>query len=382
MKVCIATTGRFHVLDLARELDRLGYEVSFWSIVPRRRAERFGLPRGCHRGLLWRFWPLVLAQRFGTQALRRAAGDRLMQSVDRQIASRLERCDVFIGMSGIAIESARSARERYGATIFIERGSRHILSQKEILDGIAKVFPQAETVSEHAVRIHMASCEIADFHVVPARHCEKSFLELGYKPEQLFLNPYGVDLTMFRPTVVPRAEPPVLVFAGTWCYRKGAEILARAVGEINAGRVRLIHVGPLGDAPLPAGDWFEHHDAVPQWKLPEFYAKAHAFVLASREEGLALVQVQALACGLPVVCTDRTGGEDLAEVTDLQDGIFVVPHGDVEALAEGIERCLEWAQAHFPPGTLRDLLGEKRKELSWQAYGERYAEKIRETVSR
>lgn len=40
--------GRFHALDLARELDALGGEVCFDSYVPHRRALRLSLPARCH----------------------------------------------------------------------------------------------------------------------------------------------------------------------------------------------------------------------------------------------------------------------------------------------------------------------------------------------
>ena len=50
-RVAIATAGRFHVLDLARELNALGYAVDFYSYVPKSRAVRFGLPSACHRSL-------------------------------------------------------------------------------------------------------------------------------------------------------------------------------------------------------------------------------------------------------------------------------------------------------------------------------------------
>jgi glycosyltransferase involved in cell wall biosynthesis len=53
-------------------------------------------------------------------------------------------------------------------------------------------------------------------------------------------------------------------------------------------------------------------------------------VLPSIEEGLALVQGQALACGCPVLATTNTGSEDL--FTDGIEG-FIVPIRDVDALA-------------------------------------------------
>jgi hypothetical protein len=49
LRVAIATAGRFHVLDLPRELTGLGYALDFYSYVPKLRAVRFGLPSACRR---------------------------------------------------------------------------------------------------------------------------------------------------------------------------------------------------------------------------------------------------------------------------------------------------------------------------------------------
>ena len=59
LRIAIATGGRFHVLDLARELDALGHEVQFYSYVPKARALQFGLPARCHVSLLPIMWPFV-----------------------------------------------------------------------------------------------------------------------------------------------------------------------------------------------------------------------------------------------------------------------------------------------------------------------------------
>jgi glycosyltransferase involved in cell wall biosynthesis len=374
MRVAIVTLGRFHVLDLARELAVQGHEVDFWSVVPRRTAARFGLPSSAYRSLA-AVLPLAAAHRFGGSGLRRNLDPFLKSTIDLAVARLLRPCDVFIGMSGITIESAHTARKRYGARVFIERGSRHILSQKQILDDIARVSPAAETVPDYAVTREQAAYAAADVVVVPARHTFESFVERAFPPDRLFRNPYGVDLDMFGPTPMPDFSRPTVVFVGTWSYQKGCDVLADAVASFD-GRVSLLHVGELGDAPVPRQAWFTHQDAVPQYSLRDFYARAHVFALASRQEGLALVQAQALACGVPVVCTDRTGGEDLRELLDLEEGIFVVPHDDASGFALAIERALAWTRDRFPTGASRHLLGPARSRLSWRAYGERYAGKL------
>jgi glycosyltransferase involved in cell wall biosynthesis len=162
---------------------------------------------------------------------------------------------------------------------------------------------------------------------------------------------------------------------GTWSLRKGSDVLVDAWRELTG--VKLLHVGPLGDAPLPTDPGFEHVDAVPQSALPAYYAKADVFALASREEGLALVQVQALASGLPIVCTARSGGEDLKQWLSTPDTIQVVPPDDVAAFSGALRLALD---RRASPGTLRDPLGPARRELSWRAYAERYERRIVEEL--
>jgi len=76
LRVGIATSGRFHVLDLARELHALGHEVRLYSYVPRRRAMTFGLPAECCVDLLPLMAPFVAWQMktkpSGTRPLRDA----------------------------------------------------------------------------------------------------------------------------------------------------------------------------------------------------------------------------------------------------------------------------------------------------------------------
>ena len=50
---------------------------------------------------------------------------------------------------------------------------------------------------------------------------------------------------------------------------------------------------------------------LPQEELAGWMSRSEVMVLPSIEEGLALVQGQALACGCPLISSVNTGGEDL-----------------------------------------------------------------------
>jgi glycosyltransferase involved in cell wall biosynthesis len=304
----------------------------------------------------------------------------ILRLADWLIAQRLEPCDVFIGMSGLCVESARTARERFGAKVWIERGSRHVLSQKAILDQIKEISPTADTVLDYAVKRHLDSTKHADIVVVPSAHAADSFVEYGFPRERLFINPYGVDLSMFAATPAPpQGAAPMAIYVGAWSYQKGCDLLIEALEDLS-GQVRLLHVGSIADAALPSENWFVHQNPVPQDSLTEWYGRADVFVLASRQDGFGMVMSQALACGLPVVCTDRTGGQDLIDMLSLTEGVFVVRHDDPVALASAIEQAVQWAHHRFQAGETRDLLASSRHRLSWGAYGRRYSARLTETL--
>ena len=376
MRIAIATTGRFHVLDLARELCALGHEVAFYTIVPRARTAKFGLPPASHRSLLVWLLPFVGLQRIAGNRFQGVFDQLLLFLVDHLIAWKLEPCDVFIGMSGLSIACANKARARYGAKVYIERGSRHILSQKQILQELLEKVTTVEQVPAYAVRRELASYSLADTVVVPSQHALDSFTELGFRTEKLFRNPYGVDLAMFHPTTLKEKGRSTLIYVGTWSYQKGVDLLVEALSTIRD--VDLLHIGAIGDAPFPQSANFKHVEPVPQWNLRDYYAQAEVFVLASRQDGYGLVLAQALACGLPLVCSDRTGGTDLRELLSDTPWISVFPHWDSEALRRAIQEMIPRAKELHGR---RDLLEHSRDSLSWKAYALRYDQHIRSQSS-
>jgi glycosyltransferase involved in cell wall biosynthesis len=372
LKIAIATAGRFHVLDLARELHGLGHEVRFYSFVPRRRARSFGLPGECHVSLLPFVLPLLVWQRLLPKAGRALRELLLYKSLNQAAMLRMERCDVFIFMSGIYLEAACAARKRFGARLWLERGSQHILAQDEILAAMKGERPTALTI-----RRELEGYQIADRIVIPSLHVQDSFRRDPAAYRKLFRNGYGVDIRIFTPAPPQQLRGPMAVlYAGTWSLRKGCDVLAEAVRRAD---VRLIHVGAIGDCPFPgADDRFMHFGPVPQWKLEEFYARASAFVLASREDGFGMVLSQALSAGLPVIATERTGAPDLALIPGLANRIFVVPSDDADALAEAI---ITVRRRLVSAGPFRSLETKEREHLSWAAYARRYDDELMRDVA-
>jgi alpha-maltose-1-phosphate synthase len=363
LKVAVAASGRFHLLDLARELNALGVDVKFYSYVTRRRAKSFGLPRRCHVALLPLLFPFVALERLFPQVFPEVVERLMCWALDLAVIMRLRECDVFICMSGLYFHAARYAKWRYGALIHLHRSSRHIVSQREIL----AEFPTARQVTSFMVKREIRGYGIADHIIVPSSHVVESFSRWPKLYRKLFLNPLGVDIDQFPMSRGQNSSrEPTVLFVGQWSYRKGVDVLVRAIEALDD--VRLIHVGALTDAPFPDGPRFVHQNHVPQSQLPGWYAAADVFVLPSREDGFGVVLSQALSSGLPVVCSDRTGGPDLARLFKLERLIRIVPAGDPEALASAIAKTLLDNRKQKAVGPITE---PERQRLGWRCYAER-----------
>lgn len=367
--VAIATTGRFHVLDLARELAAIGHRVQFYSYVPRERAEAFGLPGGCHVGLADAAAPYLGWSRFAPGLAPDLRRRLLYSALNRALARRLEPCDILVCMSGVYLEAAAHARAAFGAKVFLERGSMHAAAQRKILAAVSG----SRQMSEVTFARELAGYHLADRIVVPSRHVAESFEDDQAACNKLFVNPYGVDLSMFpqRPTS-PTPGGRRLIYVGTWSYQKGCDILIEALDRLP-GAV-LTHVGAIGDAPFPHDHpSITHVDPVDQSSLSQFYRAADLFVLASRQDGFGLVMTQALASGLPVVGTDRTGATTLmAQSKAFAQRVRAAPAGDAAAFAAAVETAL----ADIAAGRMPEIPPKARTSLSWRAYAERYSAEL------
>ena len=371
MRIALLTSGRFTLVDIARELSAFGHDVKIYSMLPPFRTKRFGLPDQCNRWLGLGSYPYYAGVRYLADGpIKEVMSTRLLEELDESACAKLEPCDVLIAMSGIGVRALDEARRRYNARIFVERSSVHILTQRAILQRMPGT--PADYSAKFRYERELLSYALSDVITVPSQHVYQSFIEQGHAPEQLFKNPFGVSLEQFAPTKAPAKDArPTILMTGAWSLRKGCDVLVEAWRKLPG--TRLLHVGPLAGAPLPDEPLFEHVDAVPQSELPKFYAQGHVFVLASREEGLATVQVQALACGLPLVCTTMTGGFDLQPWTNTKDAVRVVAPDDPDALRDALQQALATAA---PAGELRDLFGDNRRELSWTASARRYEQRL------
>ena len=162
--------------------------------------------------------------------------------------------------------------------------------------------------------------------------------------------------------------------------RKGIHYLLQAFAELKLPNAELWLLGSKSPEIEPffekySGS-FHHFGHIPQPQLHEYYSQCSVFAMCSLEEGLALVQPQAMACGLPLICTTNTGGEDLIE--DGREG-FVIPIRDINSIKEKISWCYKHQDQCRQMGQAAKQ--KVAKGFSWKDYGEKIAQAYHECIS-
>lgn len=194
---------------------------------------------------------------------------------------------------------------------------------------------------EAAQRV-IAIPEATDDRFTPARNTEA---------EEAWLLRYGI-------------RPPYIFYLGQWKAHKNLPILLQAFALLHDlhPEAQLVVAGDDPRHPevreaaerLPPGSVI-FPGRLPESAVPDLYRAAAMVALPSRAEGFGLPVIEAMACGVPVVCSD------LPVLREIADGIAIFcPPNDAGEFAAAMAHVLE------QPDAVRRLRGiERAREFSW-----------------
>ncbi|MGL5835768.1 MAG: glycosyltransferase family 4 protein [Waterburya sp.] len=386
-QVTIVVGGRWHAIELARELHHAGMLHRLITNYPKFKTRHWGVPDDKVVSLpftlfLNRLIPQILGQNLYRQLL-----PWLYRLFAYSAARHLEGSDIVHGWSSVAEPAIHWAKQN-GVPFVLERISTHITLQSQILASeYDKLGFVNQEIHPQLIKQELKEYQQADRITVPSIFAKHSFLAQGIPESRLIFNPLnGTDTEIFSPGI---KEDNVfrVVYAGSLGVRKGIHYLVKAFMAADIPDSELILIGgatpETPDLIAGADERVKCPGHKSETQLADYYRHSSLFVMPSLEDGFGMVLTQAIACGIPLIATTNTGGQDLLSMRGDQPreielqiqeypGGYIVPPANSQAIAHLLQLL---ANNH-------QLLAQKRQaaldfqaeDLSWQPYGQRSIE--------
>jgi glycosyltransferase involved in cell wall biosynthesis len=371
MKITILVGGRFHAFDLAYQLEKKGHLLNLITSYPKWKVSKFinidkkKIKTVILKEIIERI--IIKLKLINYLAIFSVYLNKYFEYFASKKVN-YKNTDILIGWSGFSCKTFQKSKN-YNLIKILERGSSHIKFQSDILLEEHKKFNIKYKINDNEINQEIKEYNLADYISIPSSFVKKTFLLKGFDEKKLILTPYGVDLNNFY----PKAKKDNIfrfIYVGNLSLRKGLWYTLKAFNELNLPNSELILVGSVDANFLPLLKEFTSNkkiklfNHVSQNKLVEFYNISDVFVIASIEDGFAMVIPQALACGIPVICSENSGGSEL-----IKNGIngYVVPIRNIEELKNKMNFLYENKKHYI---VLKEAILKERKDLSWDRYGQ------------
>lgn len=353
--------------NLRSEMMRRGYDLPHYKIKthPGREIVRLLAARLNQRGLTKHETGWASIDRVWRQ-LDQFAADYLQQNHERL---KIDAVYAYEDCAEHSFETARQLgmRRIYDLPIAYWETAQRLLREE------ARRYPEWEPTlggtrdSDEKLARKSRELDLAETVVCPSSFVLDSLPEPVRRSKKCIIAPFGspqVGVSQSSPASEGRLR---VLFAGALSQRKGLADVFAAMKLVRSKEIELVVMGSLilsmAFYRKEFAD-FVYEPPRPHAGVLQLMRSCHVLVLPSIVEGRALVQQEAMACGLPLIVTRNAGGEDL--IIEGETG-FLVPAGAPEALAEKID----WFRENRDqlPG-MSSAARAKAAELTWPAYGQ------------
>lgn len=395
-QIVISHSGKQHSYHVAKSLNDLGFLKQFYtsSYIKSRKIQNYFLK---HNNQFWtrRFlsglsgnkvtsnWRFEAPEYIGK--LLKSNSKKIEELVyardiefDNYVSNQILKIkpEVFWGFQGSCLNSLKSTKKTGGLAV-CELATAHVTFAKKILNEEKRFLPDwADSISNvdfpaHYEKRLIEEPTVADIVIAASNFTKLSLTESGVPENKIHVLPLGADVEYIKYVEKKRDKnkPLKLLYAGTVTQRKGIYYLLEAMKSFNKSQVELHIIGNVFGPGTAFGHYknvYTYHGSVSQQKLFETYHEFDALVLPTIFEGFALVIVEAMAAGLPVITTPHSIGPEL--INDNQNG-YIVPIRNTEAIKVSIERILNKTEKEFNEMSI--LARSAALNYSWVQYKNR-----------
>ena len=221
--------------------------------------------------------------------------------------------------------------------------------------------------------------DLADYAIVGSEFVKRTLVYSGMDENKIFVVHYGTTARDIKHKKAYNSGRLNLLFVGQVNYRKGVHRLLDAIQQFEE---KDIHLNIVGNYDKDSKIYKQFCNdpkvsfvgLVPHSEIDNIYSNSDVFILPSLSEGMARVGIEALGCGLPVICTENTGVNDIIE--NGKNG-FVIPACDTEAIVQKIRWFIE------NKDQIENMSAnafETGRKYTWENYYKNYQETVRKII--
>lgn len=292
---------------------------------------------------------------------------------EKIIKTEIGKPDIIYGFQSASLELFKYAKEK-GIKCILEQTIAPQKIQRKLLKEEVEHWPGWQDdldfpqENDPLAEREEAEWQLADLILAGSEFVVGGLKELSVSEDKCRVVPYGVSLEQFQPTKPtllledtypttpsslkregqgkggktigkPISRPLRVLFIGEVGLRKGVPYLLEALQILNSKNIEARLIGKISiprEIVKKYQKYAQFMGTIPRNQIHEHYAWSDVLVLPSICEGSATVTYEALASGIPVVCTPTTG----SIVRDGVDG-HIVPIRNRDAIVEVLENYLK-----------------------------------------
>ena len=381
IKVISSSFSTFHMVEQARQLERLNILKNFITGIPKFPSSKHQLPKDKVISI-WKSFAISYMNNKFRFLSNQFIFDYLVKTshitFSKDLAKNLKNdADFFIGLSSFSYHALLKAN-KIGITSIIDHGSLHQRFElNEIIKESEKYGFKIGGNSRYNWLIEEQDNEFekANKVLVLSNLAKETFIKEGVDESKILVNNLGVSVNQFRPF---KKEDNVyrVLFCGNLVPAKGLHYLLKSFTKLNLPNSELWLIGDQGY--LKNDKTFNEYikkycsnkvifkGVFPSNKISRYFSQCSLLVLPSLADGFGKVVCEAMACKLPVIVSENTGAKDFV-INDFNG--YIVPNRDSYAISGILEKL------YLNPSKLI-YLGDNaykyaKNNCTWDKYGDR-----------